>query len=61
MTALANHFGLEMIQYDAPNAFLNAKLERKLYIYTPDIFQHQDGLLLEVLRALYGLKESPQL
>ena len=61
MTALANHFGLEMIQYDAPNAFLNAKLDRKLYVYTPDVFQHRDGLLLEVLRALYGLKESPQL
>jgi hypothetical protein len=61
MTALANHFGLEMIHYDAPNAFLNAKLERKLYIYMPDIFQHRDGLLLEVLRALYGLKKSPQL
>ncbi|KAF7566301.1 hypothetical protein PtrM4_146210 [Pyrenophora tritici-repentis] len=46
--------------YDVPNAFLNTTLNRKLYAETPDGFK-KDGELLQVLRALYGLKESPLL
>ena len=43
-----------------PDAFLNAALNRKLYAETPAGFE-KDGELLQVLRALYGLKESPLL
>ncbi|KAI1688891.1 Reverse transcriptase domain protein [Pyrenophora tritici-repentis] len=60
LIAIANQFGLELLQYDVPNAFLNATLNRKLYAETPDGFK-KDGELLQVLRALYGLKESPLL
>jgi hypothetical protein len=60
LVAIANQFGLELLQYDVPNAFLNATLNRKLYAQTPDGFK-KDGELLQVLRALYGLKESPLL
>jgi hypothetical protein len=60
LIAIANQFGLELLQYDVPNAFLNATLNRKLYAETPDGFK-MDGELLQVLRALYGLKESPLL
>lgn len=60
LVAISNQFGLELVQYDVPNAFLNAKLDRKLYVETPDGFK-KDGELLQVLRALYGLKESPLL
>ena len=49
-----------MLQYDVLNAFLNATLNRKLYAETPDSFK-MDRELLQVLRALYGLKESPLL
>ena len=56
ITAIANYFGLELVQYDVPTAFLNAQLERILYAQTPDGFQN-DGELLRVLRALYRLKE----
>ena len=57
LIAIANQFGLELLQYDVPNAFLNAILNRKLYAETPDGFK-QEGKLLQILRALYGLKES---
>jgi hypothetical protein len=60
LIAIANQFGLELLQYDVPNAFLNATLNRKLYAETPVGFK-KDGELLQVLRALYGLKESPLL
>jgi len=60
LIAIANQFGLELLQYDVPNAFLNATLNQKLYAETPAGFE-KDGELLQVLRALYGLKESPLL
>ena len=59
---IANYFDLELKQYDIPTAFLNAKLNRKLYALVPDGVQDFEGVeLLEVLLALYGLKESPKL
>jgi hypothetical protein len=60
LLTIANQFGLELKQYDIPTAFLNAKLEKRTYVTTPDGFKH-DGDILEVLRALYGLKEAPLL
>jgi hypothetical protein len=38
---------------------LNAKINRKLYAETPEAFRHIEGEIILVLRALYGLKESP--
>jgi len=49
------------MQYDALYAFLNASLNCKLYVETLYIFRRRDGALLQVLRALYGLQESPLL
>jgi hypothetical protein len=60
LIAIANQFSLELLQYDVPNAFLHATLNRKLYAEIPAGFE-KDGELLQVLRALYGLKESPLL
>jgi hypothetical protein len=51
---------LELLQYDVLNAFLNAALNRKLYAQTQDGFK-KDRELLQVLRAVYSLKESPLL
>ncbi len=51
-----------MKQYNIPTAFLNAKLNQKLYALVPDKVQDFEGVkLLEVLLALYGLKELPKL
>ena len=62
--SIANHFSLELKQYDVPVAFLNAPMNRELYAVIPEgVDQIESGLgkLLAVLRALYGLKESPLL
>jgi hypothetical protein len=61
LVAMAAKFGLLMFQYDAMNAFLNARVPRKLYCYTPEGFTTQFGSLLLLCRALYGLKEAPLL
>jgi hypothetical protein len=61
LIAMATKFGLLMFQYDAMNAFLNARMPRKLYCNTPQGFTNQFGSLLLLCRALYGLKEAPLL
>jgi Reverse transcriptase (RNA-dependent DNA polymerase) len=62
LIAIANYFDLELKQYNVPTAFLNTKLNRKLYVRTSDGIQHLEHVeLLEVLCALYGLKELPLL
>jgi len=55
--AIAAAFNLEIQQYDAVNAFTNAKLSKLIYCYCPEGF-NQDGYILELLMALYGLKIS---
>ena len=59
--AVANNFDLEQKQFDVPTAFLNAKLNRKLYAETPDSISHARGEILEVLLAFHRLRESPLL
>ncbi|KAK1912657.1 hypothetical protein P3342_004593 [Pyrenophora teres f. teres] len=61
LMALACAFNLKAMQYDVPNAFLNANMDRTLYVRTPDGFQDRYGPNLRLLRALYGLKEAPRL
>jgi hypothetical protein len=39
------------------NAFLNAPLKQLVYVRTPELFIAQIGELLELKRALYGLKD----
>jgi hypothetical protein len=59
--ALACAFNLQARQYDLPNAFLNAHLNRTLYVRNPGRFQDKYSQILRLLRALYGLKEAPRL
>lgn len=54
-------FKLIGFQYNITNAFLNACLRRELYVYTPEGYSQQYGQLLQLLRALYSLKEAPAL
>ena len=42
------------------NTFINAKLNKLIYCYCPEGFD-QNGQILELLIALYGLKISPLL
>ena len=53
--AIAAAFDLEIQQYNIVNAFINAKLSKLVYYYYLEGFK-QDGHILELLIALYGLK-----
>jgi hypothetical protein len=59
--ALAAAFCLKAYQYDVLNAFLNAPLDKLVYIQTPEPYVKQLGELLELKKALYGLKDAPLL
>jgi hypothetical protein len=58
--AIAAYFNLEVRQYDAVNAFTNARLATPVYCHQPEGFSNPDHLW-ELHRALYGLKTSPLL
>ena len=58
--AIAAAFDLEIRQYNAVNTFTNAKLSKLVYCYCPEGFS-QEGHVLELLMALYGLKILPLL
>ncbi|EED13808.1 hypothetical protein TSTA_100530 [Talaromyces stipitatus ATCC 10500] len=60
MMALAAVFDLEIVQYDAVNAFVNSALDEEVYTYFPDGFK-KEGLVIKLRRALYGLRRSPRL
>ncbi|EED14304.1 conserved hypothetical protein [Talaromyces stipitatus ATCC 10500] len=60
MMALAAIFDLEIVQYDAVNAFINSLLDEEVYTLCPDGFK-QSGKVIKLRRALYGLRRSPRL
>jgi Reverse transcriptase (RNA-dependent DNA polymerase) len=53
-------FDLEIRQYDAVNAFTNSTLNEEIYCQAPEGFERV-GYCWLLLRALYGLKQSPLL
>jgi len=56
------YFDLEAKQFDAINAFTNAKVRKKIWVRFPPGKQHLfPGYVLLLLRALYGLRVSPLL
>ncbi|KAF7567672.1 hypothetical protein PtrM4_142630 [Pyrenophora tritici-repentis] len=61
LMALTAAFGLKAYQYDVLNAFLNAPLEKLVYVQTLDPYVEELGKVLELKRALYGLKDAPLL
>lgn len=61
LIALAAAFDLELYQYDVLNAFLNAELDRPTYVRCPEGYEKELGQLLELKRALYGLRDAPRL
>lgn len=58
--ALIAAFDLETRQYDAMTAFANSHLDELVYTDFPDGYKHP-GMVLQLLRALYGLRRSPRL
>ena len=61
LMALVAAFDLETQQYDVVNAFPNTPIDEPTYCKTPDEWTGSDLILLLLLRALYGLKQSPAL
>ena len=55
LIALAAAVKLELYQYDVLNAFLNAELDRPIYVRCSEGYESEFGQLLELKRALYGL------
>src|SRR6185437_4431365 len=47
----------EMLQYDAVNAFVNAKLDEEVYIKLPPGYR-KTGMIVRLNKALYGLRKS---
>lgn len=60
LIAIAAAFDLDMMQYDAVNAFANSFLEDEIYCYCPEGFARV-RYIWKLRRALYGLKQSPLL
>ncbi|CAI7887270.1 unnamed protein product [Closterium sp. NIES-54] len=52
---------LNLMQLDMKNAFLQSKLDRVLYMYQPGYFNDGTDRVCELLKSLYGLKQSPLL
>ena len=61
LMALVAAFDLETRQYDAVNAFANSPIDEPTYCKLPEGWTGSDMILLLLLRALYGLKQSPAL
>lgn len=61
LMALVAAFDLESRQYDAVNAFANSPIDEPTYCKPPEGWTGSDMILLLLLRALYGLKQSPAL
>lgn len=61
--AIIAQFNLEIKQFDVVNAFVNAQRSEHsslIIYYMPDGFKHS-GRVIELQRALYGLRDSPAL
>ena len=60
MMAIAAHYDMELKQYDVTNAFVHATKDREVYMRMPRGYQ-KPGTILQVNKALYGLRISPLL
>jgi hypothetical protein len=57
LIAIAAFFNLDIYQFDAINAFCNAKIDKLVYVRYPDGFQ-VPGHCLKLQRALYRMPKS---
>jgi hypothetical protein len=61
LIAIAARFDLEMKQFDAVNAFVNATLDETVYMRLPPGRRGRGDRVLLLKKALYGLRKSPLL
>ena len=55
--AIAARFNLELIQYNAVNAFVNAELDKDVFIKMP-LRHKRTRTILKLNKALYSLRKS---
>lgn len=60
LIAIAARFDLELIQFDAMNAFVNVPLDEEVYMRLPPGYR-TPGKIARLKKALYGLRRSPLL
>jgi hypothetical protein len=60
LAAITATFDLEAQQFDAVNAFTNSHLDKPIFVSMPQGYGRSDECL-KLLRALYGLRQSPKL
>ena len=62
LLAIANQLNLEVHQMDISTAFLNAKLEEKIYMSQPEgyVKEGKEELVCKLNKSIYGLKQSSQ-
>ena len=58
VTFLAKLNDLKIWQTDVGNAYLEAETKEKVYVIAGSEFGEQEGNILVIKRALYGLKSS---
>jgi len=52
--------GLKIQQMDVKGAYLNGILKEKVYMHQPDEYEDGTGQVCELIKTLYGLKQSGQ-
>jgi hypothetical protein len=61
LLSLTAKYDWECDQLDAITAFLNSKIDRKLYMWQPNDFPKVPGMVCLLNLALYGMKQSAKL
>lgn len=60
LMTIAAQFDLKLLQYNAVNTFINAKLNKEKFIKLPPGYWER-GKVLSLKKALYKLRKSPVL
>jgi hypothetical protein len=61
LLSLTAKYDWECDQLDAITAFLNSKIDRKIYMWQPNGFPKKPGMVCLLNLALYGMKQSAKL
>ena len=65
LLSIAARYDMELRQIDIVNAFVNADLDRPVYMWPPPGYrrrhEHNNRIVWALDKALYGLRQSPRL
>jgi Reverse transcriptase (RNA-dependent DNA polymerase) len=58
LLAMSSIYGLKIQQMDVKGAYLNGILKERIYMHQPEGYEDQTGRVCELIKTLYGLKQS---